>query len=152
MESALFVSKSFGFGRFLTIFMNCFQMILQILLKHIEIVHNKIQAYLCVSCGRKFGRKGALNVHVKTVHENVNGYRCDSCGKIFGQMSNLKRHTRTVHENMKPFICEYCNKNFGLKRVMELHVRNVHDNSLLKHLDVTYVTKVLGINMCWKNI
>lgn len=85
---------------------------------HMEIVHSTLssrQRFECEhpGCGRKFTKKGNLQVHIQSVHakikpficgqtdlsnnEKVEGWSGIGCGSTFGTKASLEGHIRTQH-------------------------------------------------------
>jgi uncharacterized Zn-finger protein len=107
------------------------------LTRHLELQHGVLpekkaagaSIFACTvgGCGKKFTKKGNLNVHIKTVHENKRDFVCGKtpvplpsdingrgdvavygCGRSFTSKASLEEHIRTAHLELasKRFIRE----------------------------------------------
>ena len=46
--------------------------------RHI-VIHSKVKAHKCDTCGKYFTRKGSLTSHIKSVHTKESKYECEGC-------------------------------------------------------------------------
>ncbi|KIX01690.1 uncharacterized protein Z518_09416 [Rhinocladiella mackenziei CBS 650.93] len=97
------------------------------LTRHLEIQHgilppNKASepasVFPCTheGCGKKFTKKGNLNVHVKTVHENKRDFVCGQTEMALPEELN----------DQKDIVVYGCNRSFTSKASLEEHVRTAH--------------------------
>ena len=59
------------------------------LVQHEKNVHD-IKDHKCVACEKRYVQKSHLNFHIQTIHEKIKAFGCDTCGKKFGQKGALK--------------------------------------------------------------
>jgi len=89
-----------------------------------------IKDFICVTCGKAYGSKRAMEAHYNIVHLGEKNFPCQECGKLFGRKTTLQVHMLS-HTGELPFQCEYCNAGFKEKRNMQNHVVKVHQNLYL---------------------
>lgn len=88
---------------------------------HERAVHQKIKAFPCDTCNKKFALKTQLQTHMR-VHTGERPYGCDICSRTFKTPSQLQMH-KDVHFDHRPFPCEYCDKKFRRRPNLILHLR-----------------------------
>lgn len=82
--------------------------------KHL-VIHNKDdKKFVCIVCGTRFNRLGALRYHEKT-HRQERNHKCTICDKSFLAKHDLTKHFR-VHSGEKPYSCKICNKKFSISK------------------------------------
>ncbi|KIW23088.1 uncharacterized protein PV07_11314 [Cladophialophora immunda] len=96
------------------------------LTRHLEIQHGilpekkskDVVVFTCTvgGCGKKFTKKGNLNVHIKTVHENKRDF---VCGKTEIALPEEVADQQDV-------VIHGCNRSFTSKASLEEHVRTAH--------------------------
>ncbi|XP_012410129.1 zinc finger and SCAN domain-containing protein 10 isoform X1 [Trichechus manatus latirostris] len=77
------------------------------------------RTFLCLCCGKSFGRSSILKLHMRT-HTDERPHACHLCGHRFRQSSHLSKHLQTHSE--PAFLCAECGQGFQRRA------------SLLKHL------------------
>ncbi|XP_041423166.1 uncharacterized protein LOC734388 isoform X3 [Xenopus laevis] len=75
--------------------------------------------YLCLTCGKKFGRKEHCKIH-QLVHTGEKPFTCSVCGKCFSFKNHMKSHER-VHTGEKPYTCSQCGKSFSQTSSLNSH-------------------------------
>jgi KRAB domain-containing zinc finger protein len=98
--------------------------------RHLEAHKGVRQSFVCEECGKILSSTTSLKQH-KTVH-SAKKYICDVCGKRFGRKGNLQIHMLRVHIKEKPFKCTVCDKNFASKMGLDIHVRSHTGNKPYK--------------------
>ncbi|EXJ74064.1 uncharacterized protein A1O5_02358 [Cladophialophora psammophila CBS 110553] len=96
------------------------------LTRHLEIQHGilpekkseDLAVFTCTTegCGKKFTKKGNLNVHIKTVHENKRDF---VCGKTEISLPEEIADQQDI-------VIHGCNRSFTSKASLEEHVRTAH--------------------------
>ena len=94
--------------------------------RHMKLVHQGLKEFSCSVCRKKFSLKSYLKIHIATVHQQLKDHTCDNCQKRFSQKSSLKAHMKTVHQGLKNFSCNICHKKFGEKSNLKAHTKNLH--------------------------
>ncbi|KAJ2945985.1 hypothetical protein O0L34_g4904 [Tuta absoluta] len=125
----------------------------------------KIQSFLCDTCGKTARSKASLLVHMGT-HENIFPFKCDECPyqgrtmdllkvhkrshlvdkpfkctqcpKATTTSSNLAKHMRHVHSTTRPFKCTYCDKAFSYQHDMKRHIKDIHLRTSTVECDVCF--------------
>ena len=46
--------------------------------------------------------------NISQVHEKIKPFHCDVCDKKFSRKEHLKLHIERVHERKKAFMCDIC--------------------------------------------
>ena len=89
------------------------------------------EAHLCVTCGKTFTRRSALNDHClghsdATLHQSPSKrlYLCpfENCKKKFVRKTKYEDHLH-VHSNLKPYTCYNCDKQFSGRYRLNFHKR-----------------------------
>ncbi|KAI5651811.1 zinc-finger associated domain (zf-AD) domain-containing protein [Phthorimaea operculella] len=125
----------------------------------------KMQSFLCDTCGKTARSKASLLVHMGT-HENIFPFKCDECPYMGRTMdllkvhkrshlvdkpfkctqcpkatttsSNLAKHMRHVHSTTRPFKCSYCDKAFSYQHDMKRHIKDIHLRTSTVECDVCF--------------
>ncbi|XP_037536529.1 zinc finger protein 85-like, partial [Nematolebias whitei] len=82
--------------------------------------YSRQNSFSCEDCGKKFNRKGNLNIHM-IVHTGQKPFACDLCGQRFGHKSHLNTHM-IVHTGQKAFACDLCGQRFRHKSHLNTHM------------------------------
>ena len=116
------------------------------LVRHVEIIHEKLRKYQCNLCQKKFKEKHHLKKHFFKSHNGLDfewerDYNqtekistspkercpCTLCGKTFLNATHLKRHIESVHEKIRKYPCFECPKRFKQQTHLKEHIKLVHD-------------------------
>ena len=95
---------------------------------HIATVHEKVKAFKCDLCDKKFGHTSSLSAHKRFVHQKERNFDCNDCSKQFSRKHDLYVHVKAVHQKEKDFDCPNCNKKFSLKSYLNEHLNSIHQN------------------------
>ena len=98
------------------------------LMQHFENVHKKI--HNCDKCENSYPRLNLLLHHVQTVHEGIKNHQCDTCGKTYADESLLVHHKKKLHLLQFDHKCQVCGKGFVTKAEMRTHIRKYHEKRL----------------------
>ena len=71
------------------------------LLRHVEVVHEKLKPYLCSECPYVASSNGNLKKHVKNVHKTIIPYKCEKCPYAAEFMVDFRKHVREFHQDPK---------------------------------------------------
>ena len=121
----------------------------QVLIDHVNFVHENVLAYQCDVCSTKFGYLSSLKHHMLTLHNTrlpsrqkarpkihsvtKKDVECDKCNKYFYSDQNLRDHVKFVHENVTAYQCDVCDVKFGFKLLLDRHTEILHsDDGLAK--------------------
>jgi len=91
---------------------------------HVKYFHERIRAFECSYCDKKFQAKKLLYNHVQSIHLGEKT-RCPDCHKDIS-VDNYSRHVRETHEKVKK-PCPHCDKEFAMSNLSR-HIRQVHNN------------------------
>eukprot|EP00088_Acartia_fossae_P003167 TRINITY_DN11310_c0_g1_i3.p1 TRINITY_DN11310_c0_g1~~TRINITY_DN11310_c0_g1_i3.p1 ORF type:complete len:503 (-),score=153.30 TRINITY_DN11310_c0_g1_i3:78-1586(-) len=91
---------------------------------HVKYFHERIRAFECSYCDKKFQAKKLLYNHVQSIHLGEKK-RCPDCHKDIS-IDNYSRHVRETHEKLKK-PCPHCDKEFAMSNLSR-HIRQVHNN------------------------
>jgi len=91
---------------------------------HVKYFHERIRAFECSYCEKKFQAKKLLYNHVQSQHLGEKT-RCPDCNKDIS-VDNYSRHVRETHEKVKK-PCPHCDKEFAMSNLSR-HIRQVHNN------------------------
>jgi len=91
---------------------------------HVKYFHERIRAFECSYCDKKFQAKKLLYNHVQSIHLGEKT-RCPDCHKDIS-VDNFSRHVRETHEKVKK-PCPHCDKEFAMSNLSR-HIRQVHNN------------------------
>ena len=61
-----------------------------------------IRDFICITCGKAYGTKRAMEAHFNIVHLGEKNFPCQECGKLFGRKTTLKVHMLS-HTGELPF-------------------------------------------------
>ena len=61
-----------------------------------------IKDFICVTCGKAYGTKRAMEAHYNIVHLGEKNFPCQECGKLFGRKTTLQVHMLS-HTGELPF-------------------------------------------------
>ena len=61
-----------------------------------------IRDFICVTCGKAYGSKRAMEAHYNIVHLGEKNFPCQECGKLFGRKTTLQVHMLS-HTGELPF-------------------------------------------------
>lgn len=99
---------------------------------HIQIVHEKVEAYTCPGCKSSFTRKRDRTEHINDAHEGK-PYTCTypDCKSAFTRRGHLKEHTKGVHEQVMSHPCTEpeCEKSFTRAHDLKRHIQAVHEKA-----------------------
>ena len=95
--------------------------------------HDKILAFSCDICGRKFSRKNGLINHIKGVHNDERSYPCRFCEKKFKGKSQVELHEKGVHLKIKDIKCYVCSQMFSRYHHLHNHLDKIHN------IDISYI-------------
>ena len=98
-----------------------------VLLKHMNEVHEKKIVARCDKCDKGFTQKNALKRHIDSVHEGKRPHLCTICGSSFAENKKLQLHIAAVHKKEKPFSCHLCGIRFARKDKLNVHIQAVHE-------------------------
>ena len=102
----------------------------QVLKRHLNNVHDKINNHVCEDCGYASTIKANLMIHIESIHKRGDKrFKCDQCPYASHQRGSLNVHVKAVHEKIakiKNHVCELCgfacSRNYYLKK----HKESVH--------------------------
>ena len=87
----------------------------------------KSSNYKCEQCSGSFTQKGGLMKHIQLVHEKIRSFKCDICNRSVFTKFDLKVHVTKVHNKSKMYKCNSCDKSFDRKKDgLDKHVAKVH--------------------------
>merc|ERR1712020_357713 len=69
----------------------------QLLVRHVQAVHEKIKAYKCKYCQYECAKGYNMKVHVRHVHEKQKGYKCEQCAFEATRKGKLSEHILACH-------------------------------------------------------
>jgi len=110
-----------------------------------EVHTEEYLAYLCQTCGKRFGNESGLQQHLLLVHtpSQKQQFACDVCDKRYCHASRLERHRR-CHNSERLLGCPFCQKRFHVSSHLYVHV--------LQHLGVQpHACPVCSRTFCQKS-
>uniref|UniRef100_A0A8C5KUK7 Zinc finger and SCAN domain-containing protein 10 n=1 Tax=Jaculus jaculus TaxID=51337 RepID=A0A8C5KUK7_JACJA len=78
--------------------------------------------FICTECGVSFQQLSRLQAHQLRSHPNSRSFVCMCCGKRFGRSSILKLHLRT-HTGERPHACHLCSQRFRQRSHLAKHLQ-----------------------------
>ena len=69
-----------------------------------------IKDFICVTCGKAYGTKRAMEAHFNIVHLGEKNFPCQECGKLFGRKTTLQVHMLS-HTGELPFQANIISSN-----------------------------------------
>ncbi|CAH0404033.1 unnamed protein product [Chilo suppressalis] len=113
----------------------------------------------CPFCSKQYFRRDVYKKHLEIHTGRTKVYVCDYCDRGFVDKRNLITHLN-VHEDVnyvtrQRYDCRACGAQYCEERLLKYHIRKEHFNlqqkeklSDTKHLNETWVEKVLESNVC----
>uniref|UniRef100_G1TLA2 Zinc finger and SCAN domain containing 10 n=1 Tax=Oryctolagus cuniculus TaxID=9986 RepID=G1TLA2_RABIT len=82
--------------------------------------HPQARSYVCLCCGKSFGRSSILKLHMRT-HTDERPHACHLCTHRFRQSSHLTKHLLT-HSSEPAFLCAECGQGFQRRSSLVQHL------------------------------
>ena len=107
------------------------------MMKHIDLVHNKVKRFFCKECGKGLYKRCDLLHHIVVKHPDTTQppqeWKCVECKKTYPHSRALKHHTRVVHNSIPRYPCDPCGQKFKTKQHLLRHSkREAHRNNEMK--------------------
>ena len=88
--------------------------------------HHKFKT-TCDVCGVQLSTYASLKNHKKTIHEKVKAFSCSECPKKFAAKHTLEFHLNT-HSGKKPFGCKWCSFMASDRSSVSKHQKKRHSS------------------------
>lgn len=86
--------------------------------------HHKFKT-VCDICNLQLATYASLKNHIKTIHEKVRAFACTECPKKFSQKHTLQFHMN-LHTGQKPFGCKFCKFKAADRSSISKHQKKMH--------------------------
>lgn len=86
--------------------------------------HHKFNT-ICDICNVQLSTYASLKNHKKTIHEKIKAFACTECPKKFSAKHTLDFHLNS-HSGLKPFACKYCTFKASDRSSVSKHQKKLH--------------------------
>lgn len=86
--------------------------------------HHKFNK-ICDVCGVQLSTYASLKNHKKTIHEKIKAFQCTECPKKFSAKHTLEFHLNT-HSGIKPYGCKFCSFKASDRSSISKHQKKLH--------------------------
>lgn len=92
--------------------------------------HHKFNK-VCDICNVQLSTYASLKNHKKTIHEKIKAFACTECPKKFSAKHTLDFHLNS-HSGLKPFSCKFCSFKASDRSSVSKHQKKLHPETTSK--------------------